>query len=316
MRRATVNLSTAPLRAVLVGIALSTVLAASARADGHVLTDLEMPSASLGRSIPYAAYLPRGAAARAEPGTANAAGDRLWPVLYLLHGHGDTETAWLKLGRIKATLDRLIAANAVQPLIVIMPMGDNSWYVNDARARGYGPVFTAITEDLVNGVDARYPTTLKCRAGRAIGGLSMGGFGAVLAGVTHPQRFRAVISLSGSLFDPLRHEYFKRHRILSRIYSGVFGEPISYQRYRAWNVFTRLAAIPPSRPLPSFWLAAGDNDFPSILRGTVRLHLRLGARNADSASRVTNDGHNWRNWQRAIAPALSWLGPKLSSDCP
>lgn len=311
MRRWTVNLSTSRWGAVLAGIGLSTLLAPSVRADGDVLADLEMPSVSLGRPIPYAAYLPRGA----EPGLSKAAGDRVWPVLYLLHGHGDTEMAWLKLGRIKATLDRLIAAKAVQPLIVIMPMGGNSWWVNDARARGYGPVFTAVTEDLVNGIDARYPT-LKCRAGRAIGGLSMGGFGAALAGVTYPQRFRAVISLSGSLFDPLRHEYFKRHRVLAWIYGGVFGEPISYERYRAWNVFTRLAAIPPSEPLPSFWLAAGDNDFPSILRGTVRLHLHLGARNADSALRVTSDGHNWRNWQRAIAPALSWLAPKLSSDCP
>lgn len=295
------------------GLVLNFALAPSVWAAGQVITNLEMPSARLGRAIPFAVYLPP-AVAKTMQVAASATQGRRWPVLYLLHGHGDNETAWLKLGGIRASLDRLIAEKALPPLIVVMPMGGNSWYVDDARADGYGPVFSAITEDLVDGIDARYPT-LKCRAGRAIGGLSMGGFGAALAGVTHPRRFQAVISLSGSLFDPVRHEYFKRHRLLARIYGGVFGEPISYERYRAWNVFTRLEAVPPGGALPAFWLAAGDNDFPSILRGTVHLHLRLDARGADTELRVTSDGHDWRNWRRAIVPALTWLGPRLGSAC-
>ena len=299
---------------VWAGLVLSLALAPSVWAGGQVVTNQNMPSARLGRAIPFAVYLPSVVASKRKV-AAPVTTSRRWPVLYLLHGHGDNETAWLKLGGIQASLDRLIADNALPPLIVVMPMGGNSWYVDDARADGYGPVFTAITEDLVDGIDARYPT-LKCRAGRAIGGLSMGGFGAALAGVSHPRRFQAVISLSGSLFDPLRHEYFKRHRVLARIYGGVFGEPISYARYRAWNVFTRLEAVPPGAALPAFWLAAGDNDFPSILRGTVHLHLRLDARGVDTELRVTSDGHDWRNWRRAIVPALTWLGRRLNSVCP
>ena len=67
--------------------------------------------------------------------------------------------------------------------------------------------------------------------------------------------------------------------------------------------------------LPAFWLAAGDDDFPSILRGTVHLHLRLAARDADTELRVTKDGYDWRNWQRAIVPALKWLAPTSTSRC-
>jgi len=307
-------LMTGVLAAMLGCRGLFVLSAAAAGAEGRVITGLSMPSAVLGRPIPYAVYLPQGATIRAAKPDAPDASRRRWPVLYLLHGHGDTEMAWLKLGGLAGTLDRLITAKTLKPLIVVMPMAGNSWYVDDARANGFGPIFTAFSEDLVDGVDGHYPT-LRCSAGRAIGGLSMGGFGAALAGVTHPGRFGAVISLSGSLFDPLRHEYFKRHRILARIYRGVFGEPISYERYRVWNVFTRLATIPPSKSLPAFWLSAGDADFPSILRGTVHLHLRLLGRDADTELRVTNDGHDWRNWRRAIGPALTWLNTKLRTKC-
>ncbi|MGI9476296.1 MAG: alpha/beta hydrolase [Hyphomicrobiaceae bacterium] len=292
---------------------LAFLLALTAAANGRVSSGQSMPSSALGRAIPFTVYLPEGAGAARQP-SGDATPRRRWPVLYLLHGHGDNETAWPKLGGIAATLDRLIKTKQLKPLIVVMPMAGNSWYVDDARDNGFGPIFTALTSDMVDGIDGQYPT-LKCRAGRAIGGLSMGGFGAALAGVTYPGRFRAVISLSGSLFDPLRHEFYKRHRILARIYRGVFGEPISYERYRAWNVFTRLSAVPPSVPLPSFWLSSGDADFPSILRGTVRLHLRLGARDADTELRVTGDGHDWRNWRRAIVPALTWLNTKLAASC-
>ena len=314
MRRRAVGFSAAKTLAAACGIWwLFLHPAVAVAAKGLVLTGQSMPSPALGRPIPYTAYLPEGAR-RAQRSSAPSVSARRWPVLYLLHGHGDNETAWLKLGRIAATLDRLIEGKQLKPLIVIMPMAGNSWYVDDARDQGFGPIFTALTHDMIDGVDGQYPT-LKCRAGRAIGGLSMGGFGAALAGVTHPGRYRAVLSLSGSLFDPLRHEYYKRHRILARIYGGVFGEPISYERYRAWNVFTRLSTIPPSVPLPSFWLSSGDADFPSILRGTVRLHLRLGARNADTELRVTDDGHDWRNWRRAIVPALTWLDARLAASC-
>lgn len=155
--------------------------AAAIDRQGRVVTGLQMASSRLGRPIPYAIYLPKEHSVVGSERVAKS--ERHFPVLYLLHGYGDNEQAWLKLGGIDATLDRLIGGGVLQPLIVVMPMAGNSWYVDDARDNGFGPVFSALVGDLVAGIDQQY-ATLACREGRAIGGLSMGGFGAALAGVT------------------------------------------------------------------------------------------------------------------------------------
>ncbi len=279
-------------------------------------------SPHLGRMLAYTVYLPSGAAAmkrRPPAGRLRAAdgGDRRFPVLYLLHGLGDDETAWLGRGRVGETLDRLIAAGKLPSLIVVMPAAGRSWYVDDVRSggAGSGPMFTAFHRDFVPAIDRRYPT-LACRMGRAIGGLSMGGFGAVLAGVTYPDRFGAVISLSGSLFSPMRDDFWARRRFYSRIFGGVFGDPPAYDGFREWNVFTRLGALPADALLPAMFLSAGDDDFGSILTGTVRFHVALRRRGGTSQLRVIDGGHDWANWRGEIVLALQWLGRRIGLACP
>ena len=155
-------------------------------AAGSVERGLKMASSTLGRPIVYSIYLP----------SRYADGGRRFPVIYLLHGHGDDENAWLRWGKLRRTLDRLIARKAVEPMIIVMPMAGNSWYVDDANETGYGPVAKAFTTDLISSVDQGY-RTLPCREARAIGGVSMGGYGAVLFAITSPGKYAAAISFFG-----------------------------------------------------------------------------------------------------------------------
>lgn len=274
----------------------------------------------LGRDIPYVVYLPDEAesvagARRNLVRQGDARGDgRRYPVLYLLHGLGDDETTWLRLGKIRATLDRLIAARELPAMIVVMPRAGRSWYVDDARPGKAGAMFSAFSLDFIAGIEQRYPT-LTCRDGRAVGGLSMGGYGAVLAGVTQPDRFRAVISLSGSLFLPDQGDFVARQKLYERIFGGVFGVPPIYARFKAWNVFTRLAAVPEGAPVPDMFLSAGDDDFSSILTGTVRFHVALKRRGLESQLRVIDARHDWANWRGEIVGALKWLGARIAPAC-
>jgi putative tributyrin esterase len=117
-----------------------------------------------------------------------ATGDRRFPVLYLLHGFGGHYSDW-------CTYSHIVEYAKPYEEIIVMPEGANSWYVNNyANPKMQWEDY--IIEDLIPYVDAHY-RTVASRPGRAIAGLSMGGYGALFLGLKHHDTFAAVASLSG-----------------------------------------------------------------------------------------------------------------------
>lgn len=282
---------------------------AMAAKTGELSESVSFTSAVLGRDIKASVYLP---SVYRDSENQQAR----FPVVYLLHGLGDTHKAWPRLGRIKPTLDRLIGSGQLQPVIVVMPGAGSSWYVNDARADGNGRVFDAFRSDLIAAVDRRYRTAA-CRQGRAIGGLSMGGYGALLLGFAPPNRFAAVFSLSGAVFSKQLSSDPKRKKFLAGLYRGVHGEPIKSENLATWNIFNRIEAIKQHENSPSVWLSTGDDDyFPSIVSGTVRVFQILQRAGVPAELRVDDAEHKWTYWRRSIVPALTWASPQLVSSCP
>jgi len=135
-------------------------------------------STSLERTMPYRVYLPPG----------YAEGTRHYPSLYLLHGMGGSDREWQDLG-IASAADRLIAAGQIAPLIIVMPEGARSYWVDQASGGEQWGHYTAV--DLVNEIDATYRTIERTRS-RAIGGLSMGAHGALQLALNYPGEFGAV----------------------------------------------------------------------------------------------------------------------------
>lgn len=292
------------LRRSLVAATLGLLLAATAAvAGGRVETGVAFDSPALGHPIAASVYLPEAADA--------ADGPRL-PVLYLFHGLGGRESDWVGAGDIAATLDREIAAGRVRPMIVVMPMAGDSWYVDDPAGRSR--MATALTTDLVAAVDARYPTAA-CRAGRATGGLSMGGYGALLYAFDRPDLYAAAISLSGSIFSPIPEGAPLRPGPPVTVFGAVFGEPFDRDRFNDWTLFAKVATVAAAATPPAVFLTAGDDDFLSLVDGTVRLHLALKRAGMESELRVFDGRHDWANWKTAIVPALDWLSPRLDPTC-
>jgi S-formylglutathione hydrolase FrmB len=122
-----------------------------------------------------------------------------YPVLYLLHGRGSDLNSWPGMGVPEYA--------AEYDLIVVMPDGGSSWYVNWAKSGGgeKSDWEDCIIKDLIGHVDGHY-RTVASRAGRAIDGFSMGGYGALTLGFLHPDMFCSVNSHSGALrfMDRLR----------------------------------------------------------------------------------------------------------------
>lgn len=120
-----------------------------------------------------------------------------YPVFYLLHGHTGNFTSWLDYARFPPRY-----ADDYQTIVVLAD-GGNSFYVNwDGQTDGKPHRWeNAITQDLVPFIDSAYRTLSKA-AHRGIGGLSMGGYGALLLGLKHPDLFSAVLSSSGCVRVP------------------------------------------------------------------------------------------------------------------
>lgn len=117
-----------------------------------------------------------------------------YPVLYLLHGYMQNYTVW---GR---NLAAAFYAREVNDVILVLPDGGNSWYVNYANSvTGQKNNWEDhIIDDVISYVDSNYRTESR-REGRALSGLSMGGFGAFALGLRHPDMFISIGSTSGAL---------------------------------------------------------------------------------------------------------------------
>lgn len=135
---------------------------------------MQFASRALGRQVTYTAILP-------DP----ILGPGPFPVLYQLHGASDDHTGWTRFSN-------LVRHAANLPLIIVMPDGGLGWWVNRGPRERY--------EDFVMDDLARHVAgTFHVRPGpHAIGGLSMGGFGAVYLGLRHPEQFSSIWSHSGA----------------------------------------------------------------------------------------------------------------------
>jgi S-formylglutathione hydrolase FrmB len=144
---------------------------------------------------PVAVYLPPGYSTRPEA---------RFPTLYLLHGYlGRPEewTAGYQRMQLPAVMDSLIGAAATGDVIVVVPNGRNayfgSFYANSATGGNWEDFIVA---DVVGHVDRTY-RTLPRAASRGIAGHSMGGYGAIMLGMTHPDVFGALYALSPCCVD-------------------------------------------------------------------------------------------------------------------
>jgi enterochelin esterase-like enzyme len=147
-------------------------------------------SRALGRQDQYAVYEPPGYLRAAR------AGARL-PVLYLLHGDHAGYMTYVRAGALGVQYDVLAAHRLIRPFLVVMPRGRDGTFVADTEwsdtGRGY---YGSYVVDVVRDADRHFATVPR-RAGRALAGLSMGGYAAVNLLLRHLDVFSAAESWSG-----------------------------------------------------------------------------------------------------------------------
>ena len=249
----------------------------------HGTTDeISVGSAALGgRSQQVVVYLPPGYAT--DP-------TRRYPVFYLLHGFPGRPAAFLLTVRAGVVDDILAAKGRGQPLILVMPFGSTGTFTDKEWANGiraHEGWETFVARDLVRAIDSRY-RTIPDGSGRALGGLSEGGYGALNIGLHHPGEFRVLESWSG----------YERADDLKSIFGG---DPLLLTHN---SPLTTLAqAAPALRQAHTYvWFYSGTTD---RLRKQNRAFAAELAR-AGIAHRffLVRGGHNWGLWRGQASRAL------------
>lgn len=213
-------------------------LCTQAGAGQHVVRTDSLYAPSLHRMMKYTIML---------PGDYDPA--RRYPVLYMLHYFGGNHQTYAT-----SALPRYLAG---MPLIVVTPQADTLWYVNSAT-RPEERYEDYVVRDIVCGVERAYAIdTTK----RAIAGLSMGGYGALLLGTRHPAMFRFIGSLSGAInvtdiartgecVPAARFIMGSVHRIFDGTSKAFVDSNDVFQVYRAT----------PAEKLPYVFVAVGNRD--------------------------------------------------------
>jgi putative tributyrin esterase len=204
---------------------------------------------------------------------------RRYPVLFLLHGGGQTHTAFPS----RAWFTREAAA---REMIVVLPNGGRSFFANaaglpDARYEDL------IASDLVQYMDTHY-RTLATREGRAIAGISMGGFGSALIALRHPDLFGTAGPLSAPLASA-RTGGDGRSRV-------IFGAPDSDES-RARDPLTLVTQLVPDTA-PYFYVACGLDD--SLLGASREFDRLLSDRHLPHRYVEVPGGHTWAVWDEQL----------------
>ncbi|MDI6844774.1 MAG: alpha/beta hydrolase family protein [Candidatus Saccharicenans sp.] len=266
--------------------------------SGRVLEGLTVQSKILGKEVRYTIYLPPDY----ETST------RRYPVVYLLHGYTDNDTAWVQFGEVNLTADRAIAGRLIPPMIIVMPDGGVSWYINDYQNKvRYEDFFF---QEFIPYIDATYRTRPQ-KEFRAIAGLSMGGWGTLIYALRHPEMFAAAAPFSAAVWTD-DEVISTDEKVYERIFGPLFGPGLKGKdrlttHFRSYNPLDLIKTLPEEKiKSVRFYIDCGDDDF--LYKGNAALHVALRDRRIPHEFRVRDGGHTWSYWRTGILDALRFIG--------
>ncbi len=264
---------------------------------GKVIESLKFESKKVTYPVEYSIYLPP------DYETSN----RSYPVLYLLHGYSDDETGWIQFGEANSIADRGIANGDFPPCIIVMPDGKVTWYSNSID--GKDPWEDMFVDEFIPFIEKQY----RIRANkefRAIAGLSMGGNGALLLSMRHPDLFSSCVAMSAGTFTD---EEVLNGNMYDRFFGTIHGPKPTNDVSEHWKAYSPLHLLDSvdKEKLKSirFYIDCGDDDF--LYKGNAALHVKMRDLGIPHEFRVRNGGHEWSYWRTGLFDGLKFISEKF-----
>jgi len=250
---------------------------------------MESPSMQ-GRSMAYALYTP--------PGWKK--GETL-PLVLFLHGGGD-DVRCLDQAGIPELLDREISAGRVPRAVVLVPEGDNGFWMN--WADGSNLYEDWVLKDLVPAV-ARELGTAPCPDGCHVAGISMGGNGALRFALDHPEMFSSVEIISGPILDAAGMKAFTKDPVFRMMapLDRIFGSTDNVERMRRDDPFQRWQSAADLGRL-RLYFARGTHDREGITPTNEAFRAHLEKHGIPHRYVVFPGGHRWEDWKNLFPEVL------------
>ncbi len=229
--------------------------------------------------------------------------DKPYKTLYLLHGVFGNYTDWVCGSRIQRFAEE-------HDLVVVMPSGDNAFYVDQPAGNNFYGEF--VGKELVEITRKMFPLSHK-REDTFIGGLSMGGFGALRNGLKYSDTFGCIISLSGALhLEEMASRtkdtpFFLESRSYSEACFGDLSKVLESDKNPRWLVKELKKA---GKELPKIYMACGDQD--SLLPVNKDMVKFLNEQGAEVTFEIGPGSHEWDFWDAYIKKAIEWLPTEQS----
>jgi enterochelin esterase-like enzyme len=269
--------------------------------QGKVLEGLKMQSRIGNRNLNYSIYLPPD----------YDVSQRSYPVVYLLHGYSDNETAWVQFGEVNATADRAIASREIPPMIIVMPDAGVSWYINSFD--GSNRFEDIMIKEFIPFIDQTYRTRAT-REYRAVSGLSMGGYGSLILALKNPDVFSSCAAFSAGVFtdneiNEMPAENYER--FFKKIYGTGDNNNRLTDHWQQHSVINLVNTLPLEQTRRvRFYIDNGDDDF--LFEGNAMLHIAMRKRGLPHQFRVRDGEHNWTYWRNHIIEGLKFIGTGFS----
>jgi enterochelin esterase-like enzyme len=252
-------------------------------------------SKTLGRDYAFNVYLPDGYHDSTQ----------YYPVLYLLHGSVGSENDWVRRGHIQAIADNLVIQEKIPPMLIVMPGHSQSWWAdgNDEAAE------TVLLKELFPYVEKNY-RTINEREGRAVAGLSAGGFATVNLSLRFPQMFAAGAALSPAVYKDLppetssanRHKVFQIDAKLDPATWRRLNWPSFVDQYMAQDIVVPL------------YINSGDHDRLDIAYHAAYFYQYLRNHQPEHIEfRVVDGDHEWDVWAGTIGDTLQFIGKYIAA---
>jgi len=265
---------------------------------GKVIEGNSIESKILGKSVNFSVYLP--------PDYNHS--ERSYPVVYLLHGYTDNETAWVQFGQVDRLADKVINEGVIPSMIIIMPDAGVSWYANNYDGSvSYEDFFF---KEFIPHVEGKYRIRT-LREYRGIAGLSMGGYGTTLYALKHPDMFVAATPLSAAIYpeeEVIKYDQERWDRMEGVVYGpGLKGNKRLTDHWKSNNPFYIVNNGDIEKIKSVRWyFDCGDDDF--LYRGNSEFHIFLRDKQIPHEFRIRDGAHNWEYWRTGIIDALQFIG--------